>query len=125
MTLGLLGRHADDRTEPVVVLLPVHQRDVAGELTRLVLPNAEYPPITPPVFAGSATRRGIVGKDRIDFWLEGARLDILPRQQRPGPEVRLVGPPEVVVVRPVDRVIAVRQIVDREAPGNRLLIQRL
>ena len=60
-------------------------------------------------------------KDATLTGFQRLRIDITPAQLWPRPKVSLIPFPEGVVGRPFNGVVFVGQIVNRKAPGDRLL----
>ena len=117
---GLLGLvNADDGAEPVVVLRPVHHADVTARETLLESGVIEYSPESPPRMVILGVEQH-AGQRPVAFRLHGG-----PAQQRPrppcGPEVT----PELVLPWLADRVVLTREMLDREAHGDRLLVSRV
>ena len=52
-------------------------------------------------------------------------IGVAPAKLLAGPEICLIAAPEVVVLRSLNRVIFIREVIEREAPANRLLIERI
>src|SRR6185369_18032210 len=69
-------------------------------------------------FAGTGNQRPVQ-------LLFGDRFTNSPRQLRRSPEISLITAPEVVVLRPGDGEVSTGNVVNREAPRDRLLVQRL
>jgi hypothetical protein len=55
----------------------------------------------------------------------GLRVDVVPPDQRAGPEKRLDRTPVIVLLRAVDHVVGGGAPVDGETPGDRLLVHRV
>ncbi|OQB94286.1 MAG: hypothetical protein BWX84_00272 [Verrucomicrobia bacterium ADurb.Bin118] len=114
-------RHLAKIAEPIIILWPVYQRDVAriraGNKQRLV----RQAPIRP-----QSRARLRIGVQLAR--LVGGRVRIFPGEQfaRPrGVKIRDVITPEIVFARFLDHVVLARHIIHRETAGETLHVERL
>jgi hypothetical protein len=120
VTGGARRIDSDQRPPHVVVLGPVHERDVAGERVRFEVPAIE----------NAAIAEQSLRPRRIEAHVERferSRLRIDEIEELAGPrwrEGRHVVLPPLVLARLVDGVILAGEIVHREAARKRLLIAR-
>lgn len=125
---------ADQRLQPVVVQRPVDQRDVRVERAGTVQLAGQDPPETEQLLVARVGR--LVGADvqRIQLRvrhegardrLQAARVRSEEAEQRTGPELRLIGAPEVVVGRALDGVVLALVVRERETHRDALLVEGL
>ena len=119
---GFLRRHArsDQRAQPVVVLGPVHQGCAAasGIGPGTEVPGVGDPAVNPepvPIAPGIESSTGRLERDRIAV----RQVEQLPRPGRiePGNVVA----PEIILGRPIDRVVLALEVIHGEAAGDGLL----
>jgi hypothetical protein len=123
----------DQRAEPVVVHRPVDQAEVGVERAWQVEPAGEDAPEGPQFPAAGAPLVGDhlervavgVGVEDVVDRRKRPRVGRRQAEQPPRPEPRLVRPPEPVPLGPVDRVVLARPVLQREAAGERLQVQRV
>jgi hypothetical protein len=121
--LLLFLRDPDERTKPVVDGRPVDQRNITGIATFGIVPTIEDAAVVPEIARMRALRRAIEDRERARLKRFG--IVVGPAKLGSRPERSLIAAPEVVILRPGDRVILVGKIVHREAPAYGLLVQRL
>src|SRR4051812_26898384 len=114
---SLLGRvDSDDGAEPIIILRPVHDGDVAARESLLEIASIENATETPPrvvVFSLEQESRQR---------LAGLRSHRRPAQEWPWPSVRAELTPEVVLPGLVDGVVLSWKMVDCEAHRDCLLV---
>src|SRR5690606_2324146 len=115
---SLLRGYADQRPEPVVVLRPVHESDVATVAIGRIVSAIEDPAERPQIFSAFRLEDGLMAD------VEGDRIDKRPAKLLCRPERRAIAAPEIIVRRPLDGVILAGEIVDGEAGRDRLLVER-
>src|SRR5688572_1876746 len=125
MPLLLALAHADEISQEIIILRPVHQARVSCVSFRKKIYATDQPPISPQVQGAGCFPFGIKSKRT---WLERRWVSISEIEQSPGPgwaQLRNEVPPEFVMARLIDDVFAVRIIIRCETHRECLMILRI
>ena len=114
----LVGRDVEKIAEHVIVLRPVHERDIARVGARDEIRAVDDPAVTEEARRLRWIETHVERLERLGLRIKQAEQLSRPRRR----EGRDVVTPERVVARPVDGVILTREVIHREAAGERLMI---
>src|SRR5690606_31770756 len=118
MPLPLLLRDVDDGTEPVIVLRPIHDRDIAWERPGRKQSGIDHAAVAP------QGKHVPSGEKRIFHRFQRPRLRRKPAELFFRPERRLIITPKLIITRLLDGIIFTLYVIDGEAMRNRLHIHR-
>src|SRR5439155_4482619 len=125
MPCRFLFRDIDQTAEPVIVLRPVHQANVARKAALGKVMVVEDATIAPGIESAAGTLAGV--EYQAPF-LQSHRVRGAPGEQGAGPwrpQLRQVFSPELIRLGLVDGVVLPRAVIDRKAAGESLLIRGL